>query len=200
MFHSFHGNLRNFTIQLSLKMKVLKWFLIIIGALLVLGFAGFKVMQHQTKKASPEGTVAYANGDLKIDVFHNRPYKKGRVIFGGLVPYDEVWRTGANEATTFTTNQDLSIGGKLLPAGKYTLWTVPHADSWQVFFNKRMYNWGVNMDGVASRDPAEDAVEVTVPVEVLPEVVEQFTISVEDAEVPTLVLAWDRTKVSVPLR
>ncbi len=181
-------------------MKVLKWFLIIIGAVLVLGFVSFKVMEHQTKKASPQATVNYVKDDLKIDIIYCRPYKKGRVIFGGLVPFDEVWRTGANEPTTFTTNEELTIGGKVLPAGKYTLWTMPHADNWQVFFNKGMYNWGLNMDGVASRDPAEDAVEVTVPVEELPEVLEQFTISVADADVPTLVLAWDKTKVSVPLR
>ena len=131
---------------------------------------------------------------------YNRPYKKGREIFGGLVPYDEVWRTGANEPSTFTTNKDLTIGGKVLPAGKYTLWTIPHADNWQVIFNKRMYNWGINMEGKASREPGDDAVEVTVPVETLPDEVEQFTISVEDAAVPRLVLAWDRTRVSVPLK
>lgn len=180
--------------------KLLKRILIALAALVVVGFVAFRYMKMQTKKHSPEESYAFFADDFKLQVTYCRPFKKGREIFGGLVPYGKVWRTGANEATTFTTNQDLSIGGKLLPAGKYTLWTVPHADSWQVFFNKRMYNWGVNMDGVASRDPAEDAVEVTVPVEVLPEVVEQFTISVEDAEVPTLVLAWDRTKVSVPLR
>ena len=181
-------------------MKVLKWFLIIIGALLVLAFAGFKVLQHQTKKASPEGNVAYVKGDLKIDIFYNRPYKKGRVIFGGLVPYDVTWRTGANEATTFTTNKDLTIGGKMLSAGKYTLWTVPHAENWEVVFNKKMYGWGVDWDEKASRDPMEDAVVTTVPVQIMPSVLEQFTISVEDATEPTLVLAWDKTRVAVLLQ
>jgi len=138
--------------------------------------------------------------DLKIDITYCRPFKKGRVIFGGLVPYDVVWRTGANEPTTFTTNEELTVGGKVLPAGKYTLWTLPHADNWEVFFNKKMYNWGINMDGVASRDPAEDVMAVSVPVEALPEELEQFTISVEDAKVPTLVFTWDKTRVSVPLQ
>ncbi len=154
----------------------------------------------QRPKASPPGTATYDKGSLKIEVSYSRPFKKGREIFGQLVPYDRVWRTGANEATTFSTNEPLSIGGKTLPAGKYTLWTIPHADKWQVIFNKRMYPWGINMEGEASRDPAEDAVEVTVPVEKLPDVTEQFTISVADSTVPTLRLAWDRTQVSVPLK
>ena len=181
-------------------MKILKWFLIIIGALLILAFAAFQMMKYQTKQASPEAEVAYANGDLKIDIDYSRPYKKGREIFGGLVPYDVTWRTGANEATTFETNQDLMIGGKTLLAGKYTLWTVPHAENWEVVFNKKMYGWGVNMDEKASREPAEDAVVTTVPVETVPREVEQFTINVVDGNVPTLELVWDKTKVSVPLR
>lgn len=153
----------------------------------------------QRPKASPAGTATYNKDGLKIEVTYNRPYKKDRVIFGGLVPYGEVWRTGANKPTTFTTNKALTVGGKELPAGKYTLWTIPHADKWQVIFNKKMYNWGINMEGKASRDPEEDALEVTVPVEALPEVTEQFTIRVVDHKVPTLELAWDKTQVSVPL-
>lgn len=183
-----------------LAMKVLKWFLIIIGALLILAFAAFRMMKYQTKLASPESEVHYANGGLKIDITYCRPYKKGRVIFGGLVPYDKTWRTGANEATTFSTDQDLTIDGKTLPAGKYTLWTVPHADNWEVVFNKKMYGWGVSMDEQASRQPEADALVTTVPVRTLPREMEQFTIAVEDAAVPTLTLAWDKTQVEVPLK
>lgn len=155
----------------------------------------------QKPKASPAGTATYDKDGLKIDVTYNRPYKKGREIFGALVPYDEVWRTGANEPATFTTNKDLTIGGKTLPAGKYTLWTTPHADNWQVFFNKKMYDWGINSEGKASRDPKEDALEITVPVEALPDVVEQFTIMLEQAnDVPTLVFSWDKVRVAVKLK
>ncbi len=131
---------------------------------------------------------------------YSRPSKNGRGIFGELVPYGRVWRTGANEATTFSTNQALNIAGKTLPAGKYTLWTIPNADNWQVIFNKRMYSWSINMEGEASRDPADDALEVTAPVEQTSKVVEQFTINVVDSAVPTLEFVWDRTKVSVPLK
>lgn len=163
------------------------------------GLFGSRAFQKPRQQASPADHVAYAKDGLEIDIEYCRPYKKDRVIFGGLVPFDEVWRTGANRATTFATNRDLVIGGKKLTAGKYTLWTIPHPGSWQVIFNKKMYNWGINMDGKASREPAEDALGVSVPVEELAHAVEQFTISVDDPG-PVLVLAWDRTKVTVPLK
>ena len=180
--------------------KFVKWALIVLGSLAALAFIGFQVMKSNTKKASPEGTVAYEKKGLKVDVYYNRPSKKGRDIFGGLVPYDVVWRTGANEATTFTTDQDLAIGGQTLPAGKYTLWTIPGPNDWKVIFNKEMYGWGVDFDQKAQRKPESDALQVTIVPEALPDVLEMFTISVEDDPVPTLVLAWDRTRVAVPLR
>lgn len=180
--------------------KFLKWTLLVVGALFVLGFVGLRIMKHQTKKASPEATVAYHQNGLDLDVFYNRPYKKGRQIFGGLVPYGTVWRTGANEATTFTTGQDLTIGGQPLPAGKYTLWTIPGESEWKVIFNKKMYSWGVDFNRNASRDPSFDALVTSVPVAPTAAEVEQFTISFADAPAPTLVLEWDRTHIAVPLK
>src|SRR5688500_20389354 len=107
----------------------MKKFVIITGVavalLIILGFvAKFFVTQHK-KSFSPEEEVTYNSGDLMINVLYNRPYKKGREIFGGLVPYDKVWRTRANEATTFQTNKDLLIERKTLKRAKYTLCTRP---------------------------------------------------------------------------
>ncbi|MFT3886481.1 MAG: DUF2911 domain-containing protein [Flavobacteriales bacterium] len=178
----------------------LKWALIIVGGLFIIGFVGLRIMKHQTKKASPEATVSYDKDGLKVDIFYNRPYKKGRQIFGGLVPYGEVWRTGANEATTFTTDQELTIGGQKLPAGHYTLWTIPGATEWTVIFNSRMYGWGVDFNRKASRDPSADVLQVKEPVMPTSGEVEEFTISMQDAPVPTLVLEWDRTRIAVPLK
>lgn len=180
--------------------KFLKWTLIVLGSLAALAFIGFQVMKSNTKKASPEGTVAYAKDGLKVDIFYNRPSKRGRVIFGELVPFGQVWRTGANEATTFETNKDLTIGGQVLPAGKYTLWTLPGANEWKVMFNKEMYGWGVDFDQKAQRKPESDALQVTVVPQELPEVMEMFTITIEDQPLPTLVLAWDRTRIAVPMQ
>ena len=117
--------------------KSLKVILIILGVLVglvLLGiFVGFPYLKSQTKKSSPEQVVQYDKYGLDLEVFYCRPSKKDRVIFAedGLVPFGEVWRTGANEATTFNTATNLNINGKVLPAGKYTLWTVPGEDSWE---------------------------------------------------------------------
>lgn len=180
--------------------KALKWVGIVLAVLIVGLFIAFKVLQANTKKHSPEDTVTYNRGDLELSVYYNRPSKKGREIFGGLVPYGEVWRTGANEATTFETNRDLGIDGKTLPAGKYTLWTIPGPDQWSVIFNSKMYGWGVSFGGVASRDPIADVVQVEVPVQKLDKVVERFTMAFDEQDGLALTLSWDQTKVAVPIQ
>ncbi len=158
-----------------------------------------QIKKRQTKSLSPEDEVVFEQRDLHIRVFYNRPYKKGRVIFGGLVPYDTVWRTGANEATTFETNKNLKIEGKTLPAGKYSLWTIPRPESWVVIFNSEYGQWGINPKGEANRDPQRDVLAINAAAVKLDQVFEQFTIAFEktgeDAE---MVLIWDKTLVSVP--
>ena len=180
--------------------KLLKWILLSVAVLAVIAFAGFQYMKAQTKKASPEETVSFFLNDLLVEVTYSRPTKKSRAIFGSLVPYGKVWRTGANEATTFTVNKDIVFGDKPVKAGTYTLWTIPCATEWKVMFNKEMYGWGVDFDQKAQRKPESDALQVSVVPQELPEAMEMFTISVEDQPVPTLVLAWDRTRVAVPMQ
>lgn len=157
------------------------------------------IVRHK-KSFSPEETVAFALADASIKVVYNRPFKKNRVIFGALVPYGKVWRTGANEATTFSCSRDLSIKGAILKAGTYTLWTIPNEESWSVIFNSEFGQWGIDSKGDANRDPERDALEVTVPVAHYTKVIEQFTIAFDpvgdDAE---MVFLWDDTVVAVPL-
>ncbi len=183
--------------------KFLKWFVIIAGVLLLLfKFIAQPYLKEQTKKHSPEQTITHTMGDTELEVYYNRPYKKGREIFGGLVPYGKVWRTGANEASTFETTKDITVAGKPLPAGKYTLWTIPNQDSWEVIFNKKMYGWGVTLISGGKetpREPGEDALQVTVPTQKLGSTMEQFTISFDQSKGHFLTLAWDDTKVSVPI-
>ncbi|HSM62951.1 MAG TPA: DUF2911 domain-containing protein, partial [Gillisia sp.] len=93
---------------------------------------GVLLWRYATKARSPEDTSVYSEGTLEMEVVYNRPNKKGRVIFGELVPYGEVWRTGANEATTFSTNKNIFVDGSELKEGTYTLWTIPEKDSWKV--------------------------------------------------------------------
>lgn len=164
----------------------------------IVAFIGFMQLKN-TKSFSPEEYVVFEKDDLKIRVFYNRPSKKGREIFGGLVPYDQVWRTGANEATTFETNRDLIVEGKSLKAGKYSLWTIPAENTWTIIFNAEHGQWGVNSKGEPNRNPALDVLKVEVHAVQQERVFEQFTISFDETgEDVEMVLMWDQTLVSVP--
>lgn len=178
------------------------WFLLkLVGIVIVFGFIAFFIYRYTTKAHSPEDTVTYSKNDLELEVFYNRPYKKGREIFGALVPYNKVWRTGANEATTFTTNKDILIDGSLLEAGKYTLWTIPMENSWKVIFNSKMYSWGINLEKEASREAQFDVLVLETPVEKLDQTIEQFTVLFEEQnELSLMVLAWDKTSISIPIK
>ncbi len=178
-------------------MKFLKWLAIVVIGLVVIAFVGYKVMISQTKKHSPQETVVYNQDGYDVEIVYCRPFKKERDIFGGLVPYGEVWRTGANEATTFVTGTDLVIGDQTLPAGEYTLWTIPGPKKWEVIFNNGEYGWGVTFDG-AARIAEYDVASITVPVQRNFKVLEQFTIEI-DHDPPLLMLGWDFTRVDVPL-
>ncbi len=175
---------------------------LLLGLVVVLLVAGAIFWWYNTKSYSPENSVVFQDGDLRITISYNRPFKKGRTIFGGLVPYGKTWRTGANEATVFETNKDLNLDGRTLPAGRYSLWTVPNESQWQVIFNTTIPAWGIDVmkDGQAARDPQGTEVVVEVPVMSSPKEIEQFTITIEKtADALELVLMWDRTVVAVPM-
>lgn len=183
-----------------MKMTIKRTFL---GLLILLGtiMVSYFIFKTDTKSYSPEDTVEFESRELQLEVFYNRPYKKGREIFGGLVPYNEVWRTGANEATTFTTNKDILVDGSPLAAGTYTLWTIPMEDSWKVIFNSEMYPWGITADKLPSRLPEYDVLTVQVPVQKIDQPVEQFTIDFnEQHDFVLMNLVWDQTLVSIPMK
>ncbi|WP_295982263.1 DUF2911 domain-containing protein [uncultured Algibacter sp.] len=153
------------------------------------------------KRLSPKDTVEFKLNDLKLEVFYNRPYKKDREIFGALIPFNQVWRTGANEATTFETNKPLELNGIQLAARKYTLWTVPKDSTWRVIFNSKQYSWGVNAEMKPMWDPNYDVINIEVPVQKLGNTVEQFTISFDNSTDNLFItMAWDDVKVAVPLK
>jgi hypothetical protein len=178
----------------------MKKFLIVAGvvAILLVGIRWATVTYM--KRNSPEIKAAFTEGDLQIEVFYNSPAKKGREIFGNLVPFDSVWRTGANEATTFETNKDLLIQGKILKAGKYSLWTIPGVSEWKILFNSKWGQWGIGFNGLANRDVKDDVLVAQVLSVNQDKVIEDFTISVEkmDEEIQ-LILMWDKTIVSLPM-
>jgi len=181
----------------------MKRFLIIAGvgvaAIALIVWAKNSMDKNQTKALSPEETVSFEDGELQINVFYNRPYKKGREIFGDLVSYGKVWRTGANEATTFQTKTPITIKGKILKAGKYSLWTIPNEHSWSIIFNTEYGQWGVNPAGEPNRNPEKDLLTVDVHAAQHEKEFEQFTIAFEkmgaEAE---MILLWDKTVVVMP--
>ncbi|PYY14597.1 MAG: hypothetical protein DMG61_09410 [Acidobacteria bacterium] len=152
--------------------------------------------QDKSKRPSPPGTAAVGFADgKKVTIEYSRPYAKGRKIVGGLVPYDQVWRTGANEATLLKTDADLEIGGTTVPAGSYTLWTIPSSGSWKLIINKQTGQWGTNYD------QSQDLARVNMTVSSLPQV-EQFTISFDKTggDSAKLNLDWEKTRASVDLK
>ncbi len=184
-------------------MKKLKWILIGLVALIVLVmFVGMPYMQEQTKKHSPEVTKTYTKNGIDLSVNFSSPSKKDRVIFGELVPYDLVWRTGANEPTTFTTVSNIKIIDKDLPSGTYSFWTKPGKDVWEVIFNSEIPDWGATMlsgGKETTRNPETDVISVEVPSEQISAVQEKLDIGFEDGEQLYLTLSWDQTKIKVPI-
>jgi hypothetical protein len=150
---------------------------------------------HQDKSArpSPPGTAQVNLKGKKITIDYGRPSMKGRKIIGELVPYGKVWRTGANEATTLTTEADLNIGGTNVPAGKYTLYTLPSEGTWKLIINKQTGQWGTVYE------ESQDLARVDLKKSSLSQPVEQLTISFDKKNDSTadLVLQWETTQLSV---
>jgi len=144
---------------------------------------------------SVRDTARVTLGDAAIWVDYSRPAKRGRTIFGTVVPWNKVWRTGANAATQFYTPVDVEIGGAAVPAGTYTLWSVPSPAGWKLVVNKQHGQWGTMYD------VSQDLVRVDMNVEKLTQPVEKFTVVLEpqggDA---VLRLSWDTTRASVPVK
>ena len=144
---------------------------------------------------SPRDTAAQTIGTAHLVVDYGRPSKRRREIFGGLVPSDAVWRTGANEATHFSTDRDLTIGSIRVPRGTYTLWTIPARDAWTLIINRQTGQWGTDYD------KTKDVGRTSMKVSTLTAPVEQFTIAIEPArdDAGLLIMRWDTTQASIPI-
>ncbi len=143
---------------------------------------------------SPRDTVRASVAGATLWVDYGRPAKRGRVIFGStIVPWNEVWRTGANAATQFRTDRALVIGGVVLQPGIYTLWTIPSVSGWKLLINTQTGQWGT------AHDAARDIFQLDLRVSTLPQPVERFTISVvPDGAGGVLRLEWDTTRAEIP--
>ncbi|MTI22642.1 DUF2911 domain-containing protein [Fulvivirga sp. RKSG066] len=178
----------------------MKKFIVIVGIIIALLAGAFVALRIYTKQFSPQEEASFKNEDVDIEVNYSRPYKKDRKIFGELVPYGEVWRTGANEATSFTTNVPLNIKGEVLPAGSYSIFTIPGEDVWQIIFNSQTGQWGIALSGEANYNEEENVLTAEVASVDSPDTFEQFTISFEQmGEEIEMILMWDQTLVVVPM-
>lgn len=152
--------------------------------------------QIKAPKPSPLGEVEVMVGLTEIEVEYSRPGKKDREIFGKLVPYGEIWRTGANASTKFKTDKDITINGKELKKGEYALYTIPGESEWTIIFHNNTSYWGVG-----DYKEEEDALRVTAKPTAIKETIETFTIEFGyfSNSGAKMMIMWDNTLVSVDI-
>src|SRR5881296_460528 len=165
-----------------------------VGGGLDLAALGKSFASRSLGTLSPGDSVRASLGSAVLTVRYSRPSMRGRAIFGNVVPWNKVWRTGANQATIFETGADLVVAGTIVPAGKYSLWTLPSPGGWKLIVNKNTGQWGTDYDA------QYDVARLDMKVETLKQPVEQFTIAVEPkGKGGVLKLEWEKTRASVPL-
>jgi hypothetical protein len=178
----------------------MQWKWLAVGVSLVVLIAAIAIAQQppqdKSKRPSPPGTAEVTLKNKKITIDYSRPSLKGRKVGQELAPYGKVWRTGANEATALNTEIDLNIGGAKVPAGKYTLYTLPSEGTWKLIINKQTGQWGTQYD------ESQDLARVDMKKTALPQSVEQFTISFDkkNGNTANLNLDWENIRVSVEIK
>ena len=160
----------------------------LIAVLLFASVTGFSQKQSEPLQ-SPRAYVKTNH----LDISYGQPSKRNRDIFGGLVPYGQVWRTGANEATEITFKNVTVIKGTTIKPGTYTLFTIPEKDEWTIILNQQLKQWGAF---AYEANKNKDVMHVKVPVKHLNTVTEKFTITADDHG---MTMTWDKTSVTVPM-
>jgi tetratricopeptide (TPR) repeat protein len=166
--------------------------------LLAIMAAFFSIAEAQLKTPapSPSQTVKQEFALSSIELSYSRPGMKGRKIFGDLVPYGKVWRTGANSATTITFGEDVIIAGTKVPAGKYGLLTIPEKKNWTIIISKQ-----TDVTNPNSHKAESDLVRITAPVKKMKDAQENFSIGFQDVKPSSVnvVMSWDKSSVSFPI-
>lgn len=168
---------------------------IIILMLCIISITGANAQRSSKQRLSPLAISNYQYEDTYLKVTYCQPQKKGRTVFGELVPYGEVWRTGANEAPELTVTEDIKINGKELKAGTYTMFTIPGKTKWKIVFNTELGQWGAY-----EYDPSKDALTLEIVPSVSVETIETFTIDFEPMiRKVHMNIMWDKTLISLPI-
>ncbi len=167
-----------------------------LAVLLVSALCAISSAQDKSKPASPpEQTQCKFSDGKTITVDYSSPRAKGRKIFGELVPYGQVWRTGANDATTFVTTAEVSVDGRDVPAGNYTIFTVPEQNKWTLIVNKKTGEWGIPY-----KYESDELAKIPMSVSKTSGPVENFTIRFDQGgDTCTLNMSWEETQASVKL-
>ena len=167
---------------------------LLLGAVLYASPVGAQM--ENGKRPSPAAKAeCMLSGGKTITVDYSSPRMRGRKIYGDLVPFGEVWRAGANEATTFVTTTDLTVGGKDVPAGKYTIFTLPTQNHWTLIISKKTGEWGIPYPGADY-----DFARIDMQVSKLPSPVEDFTIAFDKStDGCTMRLDWETTRASISI-
>lgn len=171
--------------------------LFIAGSVLATGlFAQAPAPKLAFPDASPAGTIKQRVGLTDIEINYNRPGMKGRTVFGGLVPYGEVWRTGANTATKITFSTEVKLNGTAIPAGTYELFTIPGQSEWTVIIHKNMSQWGAY-----AYDMKNDVARVTAKPTANANAIETLSLGLAElhSNSATLFISWEKTRVAVKL-
>jgi hypothetical protein len=167
-----------------------------IAFVLLVSMLGFQTLAQavKTPAPSPSQTIKQDFGLASVEINYSRPASKGRKIFGDIVPFGKLWRTGANSPTKVTFGEDVKIAGKELKAGSYQVMSIPSQNSWEILFNK-----GTN--GVFNYHPEEDVLKVSVPSQSISSLVENFTIQFANisSNKMDIQLTWEKTQVNIPL-
>ena len=152
--------------------------------------------EDKSKRPSPPATATLdLGGGKSITIDYSSPRAKGRKLGTDIAPFGQVWRVGANEATTFVPTADVIVGGAAVPAGNYTLFAIPDKDKWTLIISKTTGEWGTKYSGASA-----DLARVDMKVSTLPSFVENFTISFDKTPTGgTLNLDWENTRASVPI-
>ncbi len=148
-------------------------------------------------RPSPLSVITMKYKDSYIKITYSQPHKNGRTIFGSLVPYGQVWRMGANEATEMTLTKDIQINGTLLKAGTYTIYSIPQKDHWRIIINSEVGLWGSY-----NYNNKFDVMQFDVPVQLMTGLIyEPFTMSFDQKnELANLLMMWDNVKVTIPVK
>jgi Protein of unknown function (DUF2911) len=161
-----------------------------------LSFALFAQQDKSSRPSPPAKAECKLSNGKTVTIDYSSPRAKGRKIFGELVPYGQVWRAGANEATSFVASGDITVGGTAVPAGKYTIFAIPEQNKWKLVISKKTGEWGTAYPG-----PDNDLARIDMKASKTPAPVENFTIAFDESGSScTLRMEWENTRASVDIK